>query len=155
MIIRVAHRDHYTVIRNNTLRDSRLSFKARGLLAYLLSLPDDTSLDRRRLEGAGPDGAYAIRMALQELAAAGYLRHEKHQDERGLWRTGATLYEVPKAIRTGGGKSANGSRLSDSGKPATKSRSNKEKGPLYQESARPPSDLEEILKRVGRRIPDD
>jgi hypothetical protein len=154
MIIRVAHREHFTVIRNKTLRDSRLSFKARGLLAYLLSLPDDTSLDRRRLEGAGPDGAHAIRMGLQELTNAGYLRHEKRQDELGRWRTEATLYEVPKAPRTGGGKSATGMRLSAVGKSATKSRSNKEKGPRFQESGGAPSSLDEILKQLARRVPD-
>jgi hypothetical protein len=155
MIIRVAHRNHYTVIRNNTLRDSRLSFKARGLLAYLLSLPDDACLDRRQLENAGPDGQLAIRTALQELVSKGYLRHEKHQDERGLWRTEATIYEVPKVTRTGGGKSTIGSSPSGGGKPTTKSRSNKEKGPRFQESARSPFAVEEILKSIGRRIPDD
>lgn len=155
MIIRVAHSDHYTVIRNHTLRDSRLSLKATGLIAYLLSLPDDTALDRRHLEGAKSDGAYAIRMALKELVDTGYLRHDKRQDERGLWRTEWTLYEVPKVPRTGGGKSATGSRLSGGGKPATKSRSNKEKGPRYEESARAPSPLEDILNQCARRLPDD
>lgn len=154
MIIRVAHRDHYTVIRNKTLRDSRLSFKARGLLAYLLSLPDDTTLDRRRLEDAGPDGAYAIRMALQELVNAGYLRHEKRQDEHGRWRTEATLYEVPKTPRTGGGKSAIGMRFTDGGKPATKSRSNKEKGPRYETSGGAPSSLDQLLEQLLKRVPD-
>lgn len=156
MIIRVAsHQNHYTVIRNKTLRDSRLSFKARGLLAYLLSLPDDTTLDRRRLEDAGPDGQMAIRTALQELAAAGYLCHEKHQDSHGRWRTEATVYEVAKTLLTGGGKTTTGMRVTGGGKPTTKSRSNKEKGPRYETSGGAPSSLDQILEQLLKRVPDE
>ena len=154
MILRVAHRDHYTVIRNKTLRDSRLSFKARGLLAYLLSLPDDAVVNRDRLGQAGPDGTASVRSALQELVAGGYLRHEKRQDERGQWRTETVVYEAPKITQTGGGKPTVGRRPTDGGKPAAKSRSNKEKAPRYEESGGAPSSFDEILKNLARRVPD-
>ena len=42
MIIRVIrHEQNFTVIDNACQRDLTLSFKATGLLAYLLSMPDE------------------------------------------------------------------------------------------------------------------
>lgn len=125
VIIRVDHQTHYTVIRDKTIRDSRLSFKARGLLVYLLSLPDDTLLDRELLRAAGTDGAFAIRTALQELTGHGYIEHKLVQDKYGKWRTEAIVRERPKGQRTDGGKTAIGLSQPDGGKPATK-RSTKE-----------------------------
>lgn len=153
MIVRVAHREHFTVIRNKTIRDSRLSWKATGLLVYLLSFPDDMRLDRDELAAAGPDGVRAVRSALQELRAAGYLCQVRKQDEHGRWRTEATLYEVPRTS-TDGAKRATDGALTDGGKRATKGRSTKEKGPHSSGSARAPMPLDQILRQCARRIPD-
>ena len=40
-IRRAKHEKNYTVILNSTIQDGRLSWKARGLHHYILSLPDD------------------------------------------------------------------------------------------------------------------
>ncbi|MEW6472746.1 MAG: hypothetical protein AB1679_10780 [Actinomycetota bacterium] len=104
MIIRVEHRDHYTVVRNNSVRDSRLSFRATGILTYLLSLPDDTPLSREHLADVKQDGIRSVRAGLQELAEAGYIKYQKTQDAHGHWRTEATVYECP----TEGAKRATG-----------------------------------------------
>jgi hypothetical protein len=95
-IIRVRHEDHFTVVRNRTIRDPRLSFKATGLLAYLLSLPDGATVSRAELVKAKTDGQDSIMTALRELKAAGYIEHEKVQDEYGMWRTETTIREVPE-----------------------------------------------------------
>ncbi|MGR5875594.1 hypothetical protein ACT7DH_27750 [Bacillus pacificus] len=40
-IFRVKKDVNYSVIHNTPLRDEKLSWRAKGLLAYMLSLPDD------------------------------------------------------------------------------------------------------------------
>jgi hypothetical protein len=65
--------DHYTIISNSALRDERLSWKARGLLAYLLSMETGWETSVRRLATVAPDGKSAVETALAELQAAGYL----------------------------------------------------------------------------------
>ena len=40
-IKRVKKEMNYTIINNTGLKDKSLSLKAKGLLAYMLSLPDD------------------------------------------------------------------------------------------------------------------
>ena len=41
MIVRSARPERYTVLDNDILRNHALSFKARGILGYLLSQPDN------------------------------------------------------------------------------------------------------------------
>ena len=77
----------YSIIRNETVRDHALTYRARGLLAYLLSMPDDWVTSSERLQGLNTEGRDAIRSAIKELEAAGYMKCEKHQDERGRWST--------------------------------------------------------------------
>ena len=40
-VFRVEKNNNYTVMANYHLRDKGLSFKAKGLLSYMLSLPED------------------------------------------------------------------------------------------------------------------
>lgn len=79
-------------IRREALQDDRLSFKATGMLAYLLSLPDNWTTDAKRLAGAkngtgkAREGRDAIQSGLRELEDAGYLVRRKYQDDKGRWR---------------------------------------------------------------------
>lgn len=93
--IRVAKRRRFTVISRDAVNDDRLSFRARGVLAWLLDKPDDWSCNSEQIASAGREGRDAVRVALRELQAAGYLRHEKVQGETGRWRTATMLFEVP------------------------------------------------------------
>lgn len=86
---------NWTVIQNTVLRHPQLTFKARGLLAYLLSLPDNWSISAERLAQGGPDGRDSIRSALSELEKAGYLRRERRQNSRGQWCTQSIIYDTP------------------------------------------------------------
>lgn len=97
MIIRVAKRHRYAVTDRSAVNDSRLSFKARGLLVYLLDKPDNWKIDREFLakEEVGPDGVTAIRSALQELVQHGYLVRQTRRNERGQIITESWLHEVP------------------------------------------------------------
>ena len=96
MIVRSARPERYTVLDNDILRNHALSFKARGILGYLLSQPDNWSISSSRLAKVGPDGRDAIRTGLQELERLGYLVRERRQDPMtGRWSTCTVVYDHP------------------------------------------------------------
>ena len=81
MSIRNPERNSCTKICNDVLRNKSLSLKARGLLCYLLSLPDDWELNIQHLaETGGKDGISSIRSGVAELLKAGYLEHKVIRD---------------------------------------------------------------------------
>jgi len=65
--------NHFTQIPNNWLRDSRLSFKARGLIALVMSHSQGWSLIVNSLAEQNQEGKDAIRSAINELEHYGYL----------------------------------------------------------------------------------
>jgi len=96
----------FTQIPNAALRDYRLSWRARGLLAELLSYPPgyeitvDELVKRARRQGGRVEGRDAMRAAVRELKAVGYITSTKRQDERGRWITEVEVgddpaYELP------------------------------------------------------------
>jgi hypothetical protein len=96
MIVRSKRRDRFVVIGNETIRDRRLSYKARGILAYLLSLPDNWSISSQYLATVAPDGRDGVRTGLQELERYGYLVRERIQNqETGRWGWYQVVYDRP------------------------------------------------------------
>jgi len=88
---------NFTILSNAVINDERLSFRARGVLIWLLSKPDDWRTRSDAIAGQSPkEGRDAIRSALRELAEFGYLIREKIQNERGQWITIQTIYEEPR-----------------------------------------------------------
>jgi len=76
MIIRVKHdkQNPYVVINKKQLQRKDLSFRARGLYAYLLSLPDNWCINVSHLQKQTTDGKHAVRSALNELRTAGFIK---------------------------------------------------------------------------------
>lgn len=75
MILRCTDRKQYLVLVQATVRDCRLSFKARGILAFLLSFPDDWKFNIKHLETCSDkDGRDAIAAGIRELIKHGYAR---------------------------------------------------------------------------------
>ena len=95
MIVRSHRKTNFTIISNMGMDDTRLSLKAKGLLAYLLTKPDNWQVNDRHLSSIGPDGRSAIQAALKELEATRYLVREKYQDEKGQWLWRSTVYDEP------------------------------------------------------------
>lgn len=99
-IIRVDKRDNpYVIIDKTGLNDDRLSFKAKGILAFLLSKPDNWYCHRSHLAKVGPDGETAVRSGLKELKEYGYLEKKPIKNEKGQieeWQS--LLREVPKSL---------------------------------------------------------
>ncbi len=58
---------NYTVMSNYHLRDKRLSLKAKGLLSFMLSLPEDWDYSLNGLVAMHKEGREAIQNALDEL----------------------------------------------------------------------------------------
>ena len=100
MIIRrsVRPRADYTMVSNVALRDRTLSFRARGILAYMLSLPDGSSTSTQQLAQRSLEGRDAVRTAVAELVTAAYLTRTKHRDLTGVWRWELTVYDRPQSV---------------------------------------------------------
>lgn len=72
MIIKVRKTGDYAAIRNATLCDKRLSFRARGILAYLLSKPVNWQVSTQDLINQEQEGRDAIRACFKEMKGIGY-----------------------------------------------------------------------------------
>lgn len=97
MIVRAANKNKYTTIHNDVLGDERLSFKARGLLVYILSKPDHWQVRESQLANASDvDGVTAVRSGLNELKECGYIVNERKHDEDGQFYWESTVYDYPQ-----------------------------------------------------------
>jgi hypothetical protein len=94
-IIRTVKDKGYFVASNTPFNDKRLSWEARGVLAYLLSKPDGWITRNGDLLKNGPAGERKIGRILKELQALGYMTRERvHEDGRFDWVT--CVYESPQ-----------------------------------------------------------
>ncbi|HFU7080336.1 TPA: DnaD domain protein [Bacillus cereus] len=94
---RVSKSKNYTTINNTGLRDERLSWKAKGILAYILSLPDDWVFYMEEISTHAKDGIDSLRVGMKELKKFGYVRRFPVKNEKGKitnWET--IIYEVPQ-----------------------------------------------------------
>ncbi|MFD2254371.1 conserved phage C-terminal domain-containing protein [Lactococcus formosensis subsp. bovis] len=66
--------DNFTILSNEFLRDENLSLKAKGLLSYILSLPDDWKIYFEEISNHHTDSAKAARLAWKELEEHGYAK---------------------------------------------------------------------------------
>ena len=73
-IFRVNKNKNYTVMSNYHLKDANMSFKAKGLLSMMLSLPDDWDYSIAGLSKISKENERAIKTILGELKELGYLR---------------------------------------------------------------------------------
>lgn len=80
-------------IADNRIAQSQLSYEARGLYFYMLSLPNDWQFSEERLAKAGGIGIDKIKRILKELFAIGLLKREIIKDERGYNKAKYTLFD--------------------------------------------------------------
>lgn len=95
-IIRVEKRERWLTIENETVRDKRLTFGARGLLSYLLSYPNKWELKVPHLIKQSPAGRDAIYSLLRELERFRYLIRKKRRGGRGRISWLSIIYETPQ-----------------------------------------------------------
>lgn len=93
----IKDKDHpYKLFNTTFARDKRLSFEARGIMAYLLSKPDDwqtNTTDLINQSEAGRDKVYRI---LKELRTYGYLERRQEHSQRGQFEQQVIyIHEIP------------------------------------------------------------
>lgn len=87
---------NYTTISNVFLRDEKLSLKAKGLLATIMSLPDTWDFSIKGICTIVKEGTTAIYSAIDELKTFGYCKVETLRDEKGrVTGNDYTFYENP------------------------------------------------------------
>lgn len=87
----------YTVMNNTCLQDPNMSMKAKGLYAYLMSLPEDWVLHQTELKRHFKDGRDSIRTAVNELIENGYVTKVDTRNELGqIVDCTYTVYEEPR-----------------------------------------------------------
>jgi DnaD/phage-associated family protein len=91
-VIRVEKTKNYTVMSNYHLRDKNLSLKAKGLLSFMLSLPEEWDYTEMGLVACLKEGRDGVRAALQELQKYGYLQRKQLRNANG--KMGGTEYTV-------------------------------------------------------------
>jgi hypothetical protein len=87
----------FVMLNKGFINDNRLSWKATGLLAYLLSKPDDWKVYQTELAKRKSDGLNAIQSALDELKLYGYIHIHPVKKENGKIEKWETLvFESPE-----------------------------------------------------------
>jgi hypothetical protein len=89
VIIRHRHEKSFVIVPNGIFHDARLSLGAKGLLAYLLSLPPDWDVRHDQLQRELRIGRKQLEKHLEELIAAGYVVRDQVQgrDEHNRFTT--------------------------------------------------------------------
>ena len=99
-VFRTKHDPHnpYVMLNRHSLNNKALSAKAKGILAYCLSMPDDWIFYVDELTTHFKDGEKSIRSGIAELIKARYIqKSEKRDNQNG--RFGGmdyTIHEVPE-----------------------------------------------------------
>lgn len=84
IIKRNKKKEGFTQISNETLRTDNLSWKAKGLLCYLLSHDDDFEIRKSNIHKHATDGYDSTNSAFKELQTKGYIKETgSGRDEKG------------------------------------------------------------------------
>lgn len=73
----------YVMLNKEFLNDTRLTAKAKGILAYLLSLPDDWKIYESEVATHFADGVKSINSGIKELIVYGYIIRNRLRDSKG------------------------------------------------------------------------
>ena len=86
---------NFSIFANKVIRDTRLSYKARGILLELLSRPNNWRVSADMLAKDSKEGRTAILSGLQELRDLGYIVTQRTQLENGQFETISMVYDLP------------------------------------------------------------
>lgn len=85
----------YTIMSNHHLRDKKLSHAARGLLSFMLSLPEDWDYSFNGLVAISKEGRTAIRNMINELKEAKYIKISRLRNSKGLFQYNYEVFPIP------------------------------------------------------------
>ena len=125
-IIRRENTDNYTVICNQCLRDEKITARAKGIFAYLMTLPDDWKVYKTELYKHFKEGRDALTTAFAELEEAGYVEKVLLRDKDGtiigndyIVKESSSALKNRRTVNPSNGESASTKYLS---KPSTERR---------------------------------
>lgn len=94
-IFRINKNSNYSTISNVFLNDERLSWKAKGILTWLFSRPDNWQIFLKDLQTRSKDGRDSTNAGLDELIECGYIERIAIR-EKGIFKGyDYTVYELP------------------------------------------------------------
>ena len=105
-VVRSGRREGFTVLYNTMITDKRLSLKARGLFAVMMSRPDEWKFSVSGLAAFTGEGKDSIRSGLMELERVGYLLREQGHKDDGAF--GGNVYILQDFAPPLSGKPDNG-----------------------------------------------
>ena len=97
-VFKIEKNSNYTVMSNYHLRDRDLSYKAKGLLSFILSLPEDWDYSLAGLCSISKESRDGIQSILKELQEHHYVEIEKVRGNKGYFEYNYLIYEVPHFI---------------------------------------------------------
>ena len=96
-IFRVEKNSNYTVMSNYHIQDQSISWKAKGLLSTILSLPPNWDYTLAGLATIAKDGLDSTRAGIKELEDNGYVNRRRTRDEFGrMSKNEYTVFERPE-----------------------------------------------------------
>lgn len=90
---------NFVTVHKSFIHDDNLSWKAKGILLYLLSRPDDWRIYETELNKHSSDGRDSLRTGIKELEDAGYIHRTRRRNEKGQLREYEyQVFEQPNQI---------------------------------------------------------
>lgn len=90
---KIQKNENFTIVDNDYLRDENLSFKAKGILTYFLSLPGDWVIYFDEIITHSKDGIRSFRSGIDELIKEGYIRRYPIRENGIIVRWETEVYE--------------------------------------------------------------
>ncbi|MEB6277523.1 helix-turn-helix domain-containing protein [Staphylococcus gallinarum] len=90
----------FVTVHKDFIHDDNLSWKAKGILLYLLSRPDDWQVYETEIVKHSSDGLSGLKSGIKELEQVGYIHRNRKRDDKGRLKEYEYLvYEQPNHIR--------------------------------------------------------
>lgn len=87
--------NNFTPLSNKLLQNNNLSLDTRGLLCYLISLPQDWVIYKENIQKQLGFGRKKMDRIWAEAKQYGYLKSEKFRESNGTWNYTYTITDVP------------------------------------------------------------
>lgn len=114
----------FGLVPNSILNSKKLSFRAKGIWAYIYSKPDGWEFSIKNIAHQSKEGIEAIRNAVKELENQHLLKRRKFQNKLGHWDIEYLLLDVevgkPDDGKPDVGKPYNGKNTNNSNKELSK-----------------------------------
>ena len=89
--------ENFTIVDNEYLNDKNLSFKAKGILTYFLSLPGDWVIYFEEIITHSTDGIRSFRSGVDELIKEGYIRRYPVRENGVIVRWETEIFEKKRS----------------------------------------------------------